>query len=95
MNEQIDELENEMSRISQQLYCAGWIGDNEYLLWATIVGDSDVYSEADPDSLEQCKSLNAILDGWIHYNLDSGKPEFVTMKDWKKLYRAWSSVWMS
>jgi hypothetical protein len=87
------ELYQLMSDISEDCYCAGWITENEYGIWAALQTGDRTYgmSEMNPDQLKRCGELAQELDGWIIWlddytdpTLPSEKlgPRFVSMGAW-------------
>ena len=88
-----------MSRISEDCYCAGWMGGNEYTLWEMVCdpnadrfyGRCDV-SEQD---IEDLRAISAEVGGWIRWfddeedkALPAAKwgPVFTPMAEWLVRY---------
>ena len=88
-----------MSDISEEAYCAGWMRDNEYRLWAMLVepDDSRVYSRADvtEEAVMEMRRLSDAIGGWIEFVIGDAFPRgswgerFVPMAEWLPRFAAW------
>lgn len=84
-----DQLCSEMSEVSENCYCAGWMGDLEYSLWRMLndPGDSgygqDKFSDA---KKRRIASLAVAADGWWVWQDDG--PVFVSLAEWEKEIQA-------
>ena len=96
MNAKQRELYELMSDISEDCFCAGWMGGLEYSIWETLQDGDRRYGmgEMDATQLEQCRELSKELDGWVIWYDDSNEselpidewgPRFVPMADWLKM----------
>lgn len=70
------DLRDHMSEISEDRYCASWIVDNEYDIWAAIQTGSTANTDPlmNPMLLKRCLSLSAEVDGWIYWADDHTDP---------------------
>jgi hypothetical protein len=70
-----------MSQISEDCFCAGWIGGNEYEVWHALqYGDPwPANRRMSPRLLRLCQSLSTKIDGWIYW---SDGPYFAPMTQW-------------
>lgn len=69
------ELYDTMSDISEDLYFAGWISGNEYMIWDALTGKPPKNATLPQDLLEEVRLLSEELDGWIIWLDDSLLPE--------------------
>jgi hypothetical protein len=51
-----------MSDISEDRWCAGWLGGLEYILWDAVIGRQAACSS---EEIEQLKYLSEKCRGWI------------------------------
>ena len=72
------DLYDRMSGISEDCFCAGWIGDNEYDIWnALLHGDpSPAHRRMSPRLLRRCQVLSVEIGGWIYW---ANGPQFAPM----------------
>ena len=83
-----------MSDISEDGWCAGWLHDNEFNIWAALTTGyfgSSLYG-IDPESLARVKELSDKTGGWIEWRgsehglpLDQWGPYFVPMAEWLQI----------
>lgn len=61
-------LRDLMSNISEEEYCAGWLGGLEYSLWAIVVGDAETFGDLEGMRLKwytsELRRLSELTDGW-------------------------------
>ena len=87
------DLYDRMSAISEDCFCAGWIGDNEYNIWNAMVnGDSSpAHRRMSPRLLRRCQKLSAEIGGWIFWARNTpgadqpdgaAGPRFAPMAQW-------------
>ncbi len=75
-----------MSEISEERWCAGWLGGLEYILWDVVTGKrNDICS---PDEIEQLKYLTEKCGGWIVWDKQAINEKFVPMEEWLRLYES-------
>ena len=89
MNEQritADLLRKLMSEISEEYWCAGWLGGLEHVLWDVVTGKrTDICT---PEEIEQLKYLSEKCGGWIVWDKEGICERFVSMEEWLRLYEA-------
>lgn len=75
-----------MSDISEELYCASWLIDIEYDLWAMIKGHDRAYGLGTvPESMiHALAELSRLIGGWIIWRNDH--EEYIPMSEWEELY---------
>jgi hypothetical protein len=78
-----------MSDLSEELWCAGWMRDLEFMLWSVVEG-ADASLTLTRDEVAKLKSLSNACKGWIVFRRDSGET-FVSMPEWMHLFAAWLS----
>jgi len=81
-------LAHVMSDISEDVWCAGWLIDLEYILWDAITRERPDWCGR--EEIEQLKSLSQRCNGWIGWDKERGR-RFVRMEDWRGLYARWRS----
>ena len=97
MNERLQQYARElllhrMHDISEDFWCAGWIGGLEYDLWDFVVGKTETYgtyvrSSLDDLDREHLKQLAEDAGGWYYYSFEPGHGEqFIAMDEWLKMY---------
>lgn len=82
-------LEHEMSRISEECYCAGWMSGLEFSLWAILQGDqANTYGQSflTDDDLAILRELSSALNGWVYWNEKTDETTFIPMEEWLALY---------
>lgn len=81
-----DLLRKLMSEISEEHWCAGWLGGLEYTLWDAVVGKrKDICSS---EEVEQLKYLSGKCGGWIIWDEQAKGERFVPIEKWLSLYEA-------
>lgn len=75
------DLYDRMSAISEDCFCAGWIGGNEYDIWNALQhGDhSPAHRRMAPRLLRLCRKLTTEINGWIYW---ADGPRFAPMPQW-------------
>ena len=75
------DLYDRMSAISEDCYCAGWIGNCEYDIWQALQHEDPWAPNRPmcPRLLRLCQKLSTELDGWIYW-VDG--PQFAPMAHW-------------
>ena len=80
-------LADTMSSISEAVWCAGWMHDLEFDLWASIQGDKKGYRRAvlNDSDLAKLKWLSNACGGWIVFHETSGCA-FVPLSEWTRMF---------
>jgi hypothetical protein len=80
-----------MSAISERAYCAGWLGDLEFKLWAEIERTPGVYTGFKLSDVERAalRALSDAAQGWIVFNSEHGET-FVPLDDWRTRFDEWA-----
>lgn len=79
-----------MSEISEDHWAAGWMSDNEFMLWEMMT-DSEasreygMYSVAE-SRLDELREISSELTGWIVFDHD---PKFIPLSEWLPRFDAW------
>jgi hypothetical protein len=83
-----------MSGLSEELWCAGWMRDLEFMLWS-VVQEEEAYASLTltltRDQVAKLKSLSNACEGWIVFRRDTGET-FVSKPEWMNLFAAWLSA---
>ena len=77
-----------MSDISEDVWCAGWLTEVEYILWDAIARERPDWCVR--EEIEQLKFLSERCGGWIVWDKERGR-RFVRMEDWLDRYARWRS----
>jgi len=80
-----------MSRISEDAYCAGWMEDNEYVLWR-MVADPEAdrtygMRKVSKDDINDLRKISKEIGGWIRWSEERKTEVFVPMAEWLVIYR--------
>ncbi|SRR6266481_3207189 len=80
-----------MSDLSEELWCAGWMRDLEFMLWSVVEG-KDAYASLTltRDEVANLRLLSNACKGWIVFRRDT-EETFVSMPEWIHLFAAWLS----
>jgi hypothetical protein len=78
-------LQQLMSDISEEYYCAGWLHGLEFDLWAMLQGSSLRFGlgEVSKDEVSQLRALSEQSGGWWRWDAKDGEI-FVTTDEWQK-----------
>ena len=79
------ELAELMSEISEDHYCAGWLGDLEYSLWSIMTGASANrfgFGPIERWKIQRLKALSAATGGWIERERHAEHETFVALDTW-------------
>ncbi len=72
---------------SEEEYCAGWVHDNEYRLWAQVARDPVVAGEVHNQPVyRQMQQLSTDAGGWWAWGEEEGDTVFLEMPKWLALY---------
>jgi hypothetical protein len=81
-------LADTMSSISEATWCAGWMLDLEFDLWAAIQGDNRGYRAILDDSdVAKLKWLSDACGGWVVFHETYGRA-FVPLSEWTRMFAA-------
>ena len=80
-----------MSELSEEAYCAGWMGGLEFELWKALVGGPRSYGrvEITDEQLKRLGELSEAAKGWIVFD-DVEEESLVPLDDWKQRFERWS-----
>lgn len=84
--DEMRQLHDRMSALSEDRYCAGWIVDNEYALWRELQAPYCLACGG-PEELRELRRLSQSLGGWIVWVCEPSVteyrgPAFVPMAAW-------------
>jgi hypothetical protein len=87
MNEKAQELQQFMSDLSEEAYCAGWMDGLEFALWNAVLNGPREYGylQITPEHISQLKRLAHESGGWIYFDNKSGET-FISMEDWQEMF---------
>lgn len=85
-----EELRQEISRISEAGYYAGWNVDIEFFLWQAVLGGSREFGATTitQEEIVHLKTLSEQSGGWWHWRDESAEALFVTLDEWQKVYQS-------
>lgn len=85
----VSALIDTISNMSEEAYCAGWMIDCEYAIWAEMqTGETGMFI-SDAADIAKLRSLSGMVDGWVMWSDDSGGAVYVPLNDWYVAYSAW------
>ena len=88
------ELAELMSDISEDQYCAGWLTDLEYDLWALLQSSNaqrvGAFGGTHPRDIRRLRELSAATNGWIVW-ADQADPDLqhIPLEKWEARYAAY------
>jgi len=79
-----------MSELSEQAYCAGWMGGLEFDLWNALVGGPREYGRVriTDEQVERLRRLSEAARGWIVFD-DVDEETLVPLDEWKRRFERW------
>lgn len=79
-----------MSDLSEQAYCAGWMGDLEYALWEVVLGERREYGRVtfSDEQAADLRRLSAACGGWIAFD-DDCEETWLSLSEWHERFQAW------
>lgn len=77
-----------MGDLSQDCWCAGWLTDLEFHLWAAAHGARSQFTRSD---LAQLKYLSAKCDGWIVWHEAAPWRRYVPLSAWEPMFAEWQN----
>lgn len=83
-------LAREMSEISEQAFCAGWMEGLEHFLWEIVNGGPRKYGRivvSDPQ-IARLRALSDRVRGWVWFNGEA-EEELVDLERWQRLHAQW------
>lgn len=88
-DEAADTLLQEMGRISEDYYCAGWLTSLEFDLWRMVQGGDTGYGfgRLSPHEVDKLRWLSEQCGGWWIWDEQMGA-RFVTLKEWESMYKS-------
>jgi hypothetical protein len=78
-------LASEISRISEETFCAGWLSGIEFCVWDLVQGKG-VGISVDAERLAVLRKLHEESGGWWHWPGSLPNRKFVTAEEWKEIY---------
>ena len=84
------DLEQYMSNLSEEAYCAGWMKGLEYALWEALLDMRREYGRLvlTQDHKTQLRCLSEACGGWIVFD-DDTEETWVPTPDWERRFSAW------
>lgn len=78
-----------MSALSEEYFCAGWLTDCEYALWADLmgvpVGSEQGWGITEEDK-EDLRLAHDIAGGWVIWSETTGGRVFLSDKEWLTIW---------
>lgn len=92
----------DMSNLSEDMYCAGWLIGLEYYLWQKWEEIKDLpiddtrektnyLSDWPNNRVREIVKLAQICNGWWVWNDEDEHKKFVPMEEWLKQYEHWKN----
>ena len=81
-------LANEMSRLSEECYCAGWMTGLEYQLWEVVLGSRTEYGlhQFTSEEITGLRELSALCGGWIVWSDEEQEEVFIPIEKWEAIF---------
>jgi hypothetical protein len=81
-------LADQLERISERFWCAGWMDGLEYDIWriANSGGGEYGFGEIEPDYAADLIALADKAGGWWAWDDEKGDIRFVEMDEWLEMY---------
>jgi hypothetical protein len=84
-------LADRMSEISEETWCAGWMHDLEFTLWAALCGaTAEGRLKLTSDQVADPKALSSACHGWIVFR-DDIEETYLPLPEWDRRFAVWSS----
>ncbi len=75
-----------MSGLSEDYFCAGWLGDCEYALWADLTGYEEIAGVKawgiTQEEKDELRLAHEVAGGWIVWG--EGGETYLSNKDWQE-----------
>jgi hypothetical protein len=86
-------LRMQMSDISEDYYCSGWVYGLEYELWLMLSGGDRGFGlgELSESEVDELRRLSEKAGGWWRWDKEDGKI-FVTLEEWQTILIASASA---
>ena len=81
-------LRSIMSQISEDTYCAGWLIDLEYRLWAALHDEPGAFPLNEQER-EALRWLSQACGGWIYWDDGLKNEAWIAHKAWAERYADW------
>ncbi len=80
-------LEEYMSDLSEEAYCAGWMDGLEYALWKAVIDGPMQYGYLfiGENEIKKLKKLSEQCSGWIYFD-DKDEETFIELDEWKMMF---------
>jgi hypothetical protein len=84
-------LADRMSEISEETWCAGWMHDLEFTLWAALCGDTaEDRLKLTSSQVADLKALSSACNGWIVFREDT-EETYLPLPEWERRFAARTS----
>jgi hypothetical protein len=81
-------LADRMSKISEETWCAGWMHDLEFTLWAALYGDTgEDLLKLTSSQVADLKALSSACNGWIVFREDT-EETYLPLPEWERRFAA-------
>lgn len=85
-----EQLQVEISEISEAGYCAGWTRDIEFYLWKIVLDDSETefgVKTITAQEIAHLRSLSEQSGGWWHWSDEENNAVFIALDKWQEMYQ--------
>ena len=85
-----EQLQVEISEISEAGYCAGWTRDIEFYLWKIVLDGSETEFGIKTITTQEIANLRTLAEqsgGWWHWSDKENKSVFITLDEWQEIYQ--------
>jgi hypothetical protein len=93
-----ESLRNSMRHLSESYWCAGWLAGLEFMLWESVeqhhqgrtpkLSKKPAFGKINASDGRCLSKLSSRAGGWWVWDDSIGTELFVTLTEWKKIYKA-------
>ena len=85
-----EQLQIEISEISEAGYCAGWTRDIEFYLWKIVLNGLETEFGIKTITEQEIANLRTLAEqsgGWWRWSDEENKEVFIGLDEWQTIYR--------
>lgn len=87
----IKQLQWQMSGISEEYYCAGWMQHLEYSLWDAMKHDNRRYGLGiiTQDEVNALEELSKDAECWLYWDTTTNEVTPIAFDEWETMFAIW------